>query len=88
MKNYDLDIQPDWNSMAHYEPDFHGASIISADGSETPITEKMIQTAFDALMNNDSSGSGGVTTKNQHLTENNPSRKPLKPKRETESILA
>lgn len=31
------------------EPDFKGAAIINEDGSETPITEDMIQTACEQL---------------------------------------
>lgn len=32
------------------EPDFYGASIVTASGKEIPITEKMLQQSFQVLI--------------------------------------
>ena len=31
------------------QPDFHGAAVIDAEGNEIPITEHMVQEAFEEL---------------------------------------
>ncbi|TNE80327.1 MAG: hypothetical protein EP334_03250 [Gammaproteobacteria bacterium] len=31
------------------QPDFHGAAVIDAEGNEIPITEDMVQEAFEEL---------------------------------------
>ena len=59
MKDSDLDIKPDWNNLAQFEPEFHGASIIAADGTEIPMTEQMVQTAFATLISDLETGHGG-----------------------------
>ena len=88
MKDYEIDIKPDWNSLAHYEPDFRGAAIISADGTEVPMTEKMIQAAFDVLVHQDNSGQGGISSKSQKITEKNSDGNPHKSQRLKETVFA
>jgi len=58
-------IDPDWKSLAHFEPEFHGASIIAEDGSEIPITEQMLQHAFAMLISQWESGRGGGPKRQQ-----------------------
>lgn len=69
MTEKNLDIHPDWNALAHFEPDFHGAMLVSADGTETPITEKMVQSAFDSLIQDWNSGHGGLKVRHKELND-------------------
>ncbi len=39
----------DTSSDAKQPPDFHGAAVIDEDGNEIPITEDMVQEAFEEL---------------------------------------
>ena len=67
MTDKNLDTNPDWNALAHFEPDFHGAMLVTADGTETPITEEMIQSAFNSLITDWESGHGGFKTHQKEL---------------------
>ncbi|MFV2055576.1 MAG: PA1571 family protein [Thiohalomonadales bacterium] len=58
-------IDPNWKSLAHFEPEFHGASIVAEDGSEIPITEQMLQQAFTTLISQWESGRGGGPRRQQ-----------------------
>ena len=35
----------------HYQTNFHGACIVTESGQEIPITEQMLQKAFNELIN-------------------------------------
>lgn len=39
----------DTTSEAKQPPDFHGAAVIDENGNEIPITEDMVQEAFEEL---------------------------------------
>lgn len=39
----------DNTSSGEEQPDFHGAAVIDAEGNEIPITEGMVQEAFEEL---------------------------------------
>lgn len=39
----------DTSSETNQPPDFHGAAVIDEDGNEIPITEDMVQEAFEEL---------------------------------------